>query len=127
MIPNQSGGTNSLRIGARRPTRRIFLNPKSFSMTFSTLLFRTLLYHWRTNLAVCLGVIAGTAVIGGALIVGDSVRGSLRDMTLARLAPVGQALTRPRFFREQLAADLQPTTRSMLGITDPENLLYGRL
>ena len=74
-----------------------------------TLLFRTLLFHWRTNLAVGLGVVAGTAVIGGALIVGDSVRGSLRDMTLARLGPIDIALTAPRFFREDLAALLQST------------------
>ncbi|MBS0263576.1 MAG: ABC transporter permease [Planctomycetes bacterium] len=72
----------------------------------SLFLFRTLLYHWRTNLAVGLGVIVGTAVIGGALIVGDSVRGSLRDMTLARLAHVDMAVTGPRFFGEHLAGDL---------------------
>src|SRR6266852_6010399 len=72
-----------------------------------SLLIRTLLFHWRTNLAVGLGVVAGTAVIGGALIVGDSVRGSLRDMTLARLGPIDIALTGPRFFREDLAARLQ--------------------
>ncbi|MGE5191091.1 MAG: hypothetical protein ACM3U2_01230, partial [Deltaproteobacteria bacterium] len=70
-----------------------------------TLLFRTLLFHWRTNLAVGLGVVAGTAVIGGALIVGDSVRGSLRDMTLARLGAIDYSLTGPRFFRERLAME----------------------
>ncbi len=75
-------------------------------MTRTTLLFNTLLYRWRTNLAVWLGVVAGTAVIGGALIVGDSVRGSLREMTLARLGKVDLALTGPRFFREQLPLDL---------------------
>ncbi len=78
-------------------------------MTRSTLLFSTIRYHWRTNLAVWLGVVAGTAVIGGALIVGDSVRGSLRDMTYARLGSVDYALTGPRFFRQQLAADLGPS------------------
>jgi ABC-type antimicrobial peptide transport system permease subunit len=75
-------------------------------MTRTALLLKTLIYHWRTNLAVWLGVVAGTAVIGGALIVGDSVRGSLREMTLARLGKVDLALTGPRFFREQLSADL---------------------
>src|SRR6185369_15497092 len=74
-----------------------------------TLLFRTLLFHWRTNLAVGLGVVAGTAVIGGALIVGDSVRGSLRDMTLARLGKIDFALTGPRFFREKLPQELDST------------------
>ena len=83
-------------------------------MTRWTLLFRTLLFHWRTNLAVCLGVVAGTAVIGGALIVGDSVRGSLRDMTVARLGPIDFALTGPRFFREDLAADVLASAKPHL-------------
>lgn len=70
------------------------------------LLFRSLLYYWRTNLAVLLGVVAGTAVIGGALIVGDSVRGSLRAMTLARLGEVDHVVNSQRFFREELADEL---------------------
>src|SRR5438105_3419466 len=76
-------------------------------MTRWTLLFRTLIYHWRTNLAVGLGVVVGTAVIGGALIVGDSVRGSLHEMTRVRLGIVDQALTGPRFFSEDLTAAFQ--------------------
>jgi len=56
---------------------------------------------------VWLGVVAGTAVIGGALIVGDSVRGSLRDMTLARLGNIDYVLTGQRYFREEFAADLK--------------------
>src|SRR6185436_11401890 len=48
------------------------------------LVLRSVSHHWRTNLAVLLGVVAGTAVIGGALIVGDSVRASLVQMTLDR-------------------------------------------
>ncbi|MFQ5732542.1 MAG: ABC transporter permease [Planctomycetaceae bacterium] len=75
-------------------------------MTRFRFLLRSLLFYWRTNLAVLLGVIAGTAVIGGALIVGDSVRGSLRQMTFDRLGGIDHVLTGPRFFREQLAADV---------------------
>lgn len=92
-----------------------------------TLLFRTLLFHWRTNFAVGLGVVVGTAVIGGALIVGDSVRGSLRDMTLARLGPVDMALTGPRFIGEHLAADLHPTTGPNSSTAAPAILLPGSL
>src|SRR5689334_23068490 len=76
-------------------------------MTRLAFLLRTLLFHWRTNLAVWLGVVAGTAVIGGALIVGDSVRGSLREMTLARLGPVDFALAGPRFVRQELAGAIE--------------------
>ena len=50
-------------------------------------------------LAVIVGVIAGTAVIGGALIVGDSVRGSLRQMSLDRLGQIDDVLAGQRFFR----------------------------
>ena len=70
------------------------------------LALRNLRYHWRTNLAVMAAVIAGTAVIGGALVVGDSVRGSLRQMSLDRLGQIDDVLAGPRFFREDLAQDL---------------------
>tara|TARA_R110002111_G_scaffold254461_2_gene320105 strand:- start:6022 stop:9534 length:3513 start_codon:yes stop_codon:yes gene_type:complete len=75
-------------------------------MNQSRFVIKSLMYHWRTNLAVLLGVIAATAVIGGALIVGDSVRASLRQMTLDRLGKIDFAVTGHRFFREQLASDL---------------------
>jgi ABC-type antimicrobial peptide transport system permease subunit len=75
-------------------------------MTRLQLLTHSLRHYWRTNLAVLLGVIAGTAVIGGALIVGDSVKGSLRQMTYDRLGRIDHVLTGPHFFREQLARDL---------------------
>ena len=66
----------------------------------------TSLYHWRGNVAVLLGVAVGTAVLTGALLVGDSLRGSLRDLALRRLGWVDQALVAPRFFREALADEL---------------------
>ncbi|MBI1915639.1 MAG: ABC transporter permease [Planctomycetes bacterium] len=76
-------------------------------MTFARLLWRNLLYHRRGNLAVLLGVAVGTAVLVGALLVGDSLRGSLRVLALRRLGWVDQAMVLPRFFREDLAKDLQ--------------------
>jgi ABC-type antimicrobial peptide transport system permease subunit len=79
-------------------------------MSNFTLLIRSLTHYWRTNLAVLLGVIAGTAVIGGALIVGDSVKGSLRQMSLDRLGDIDHAVHSHRFFRQQLAADIASTS-----------------
>src|SRR5438067_2847613 len=76
-------------------------------MTFARLLWRNLLYHRRGNLAVLLGVAVGTAVLVGALLVGDSLRGSLRALALRRLGWVDQAMVLPRFFREDLAKELQ--------------------
>lgn len=71
-----------------------------------TLIQRSVKYFWRTHLAVLLGVVAGTAVISGALIVGDSVRDSLRQMSLDRLGRVDVALHSHRFFRQDLAESL---------------------
>jgi ABC-type lipoprotein release transport system permease subunit len=75
-------------------------------MTMFRLILRNLLFHWRGNFAVFLGIVVGTAVLTGALLVGDSLRGSLRDLTLRRLDWVDEALVAPRFFREGLAEEL---------------------
>src|ERR1700722_11163944 len=75
-------------------------------MTQFRLLVRNLLYHARTNAAVVLGVVAATAVITGALIVGDSVRGSLREMSVERLQKIDHVLITPRFVHEDLAGEL---------------------
>jgi hypothetical protein len=59
-----------------------------------TLLARGIAHYWQTHLAVVLGVATGVAVLAGALIVGDSVRGSLRDLVVERLgAPIAPAST----------------------------------
>ncbi|MGC1276345.1 MAG: ABC transporter permease, partial [Planctomycetaceae bacterium] len=71
------------------------------------LLLRSLTFYWRTHVAVLLGVAAGAAVIGGALVVGDSVQASLRKMTLQRLGDVDYALSGSRFFTEVLAGRVQ--------------------
>jgi ABC-type lipoprotein release transport system permease subunit len=92
------------------------------NMTLSRLLLRNLLYHWRGNLPVMLGVLVGTAVLTGALLVGDSLRGSLRDRTARRLGWVHQALVAPRFFRAELAAELAGPTS---GRVTPALLLRG--
>ena len=67
---------------------------------------RSLSYFWRIQLAVLLGTAVATAVLTGALLVGDSVRGSLRNLTLNRLGQIDYALVSERFFREGLATDL---------------------
>jgi len=74
------------------------------AMTLGTLLFHNLVHHRRSLLAVACGVAVGVTVLAGSLIVGDSMRASLRDLTLDRLGSVDCALVVGRFFREQLAA-----------------------
>lgn len=75
-------------------------------MNFSTLVKRNLRHFWRTNLAVVLGVGTAVAVLAGALLVGDSVRASLRELALARLGKTDLAIVAAGFFRDQLAADV---------------------
>ncbi len=75
-------------------------------MQVRNLLLQSLRYYWRTNSAVILGVMAATAVIGGALVVGDSVRDSLRQMSLDRLGEIDHAIHGGRFFREDLAEEV---------------------
>src|SRR6185295_3282681 len=76
-------------------------------MKTSALLFRNLTYYWRTNLAVVLGVATAVAVLAGALLVGDSVRGSLRDLVIQRLGRTDLVIVSSGFFREALADDLR--------------------
>ncbi len=75
-------------------------------MTFGRLLWRNLLFHWRGNLAVLLGVVVGTAVLTGALLVGDSLRGSLRQLTVQQLGRIDYVLVAGRLIRQELAGDL---------------------
>lgn len=76
-------------------------------MTLTRLVLRGMAYHWRTNLAVVLGVAAATAVLAGALVVGESVRGSLRDIALGRLGRTDAVVSSTGFFRASLADDLR--------------------
>ena len=72
-------------------------------MSLSRLVLRSLLHYWRINLAVLLACAVGVAVLIGSLLVGDSVRFSLRALTLERLGRIDQALVSEHFFREELA------------------------
>jgi ABC-type antimicrobial peptide transport system permease subunit len=80
-------------------------------MRISTLVRRNLAFYWRTNLAVVLGVATAVAVLAGALLVGDSVRASLRDLFLLRVGKTDHVISSTTFFREKLADDLQSHDR----------------
>jgi putative ABC transport system permease protein len=76
-------------------------------VNLSTLLTNSVWYHWRTNLAVALGVAAAVSVLAGALVVGDSVRGSLRELALGRLGRTDLVVTSLGFFRDAAADDIR--------------------
>src|ERR1043165_2637580 len=81
-------------------------------MSIVQLLIRNLFYHWRGNLAVFLGIVLGSAVLTGALLVGDSLRGSLKALTLDQLGWVEEAMVPGRFFREQLVTEISADRRA---------------
>lgn len=72
------------------------------------LVLRNLRFFWRSHLWVLLGTATAAAVLVGALLVGDSVRMSLRDHALSRVGWVDTALrVQERFFRSDLADRLR--------------------
>ena len=93
----------------------------------SRIAFSSLTHYWRSNLAVALGVAAATAVLTGALIVGDSMRTSLRELTLDRLGKIDEMIVSQGFFREQLAEETRqlPAFESDYRIAEPAILLPG--
>jgi ABC-type lipoprotein release transport system permease subunit len=76
-------------------------------MNALTLVLRGLRFYRRTHLGVAAGAAVSSAVLVGALFVGDSVRGSLERLALARLGRVHHAVDAgERFFRDDLPARL---------------------
>ena len=66
----------------------------------------SLRYYAATNALVVLGVAVAVAVLAGALLVGASVRESLRQLALGRLGNTNAVVSSPTFFRTALADDL---------------------
>ncbi len=91
------------------------------------LLLRSLRYYWRTNLAVVAGVATSVAVLAGALLVGTSVRASLRDLLAQRLGATDTVVSSDRFFRDELAAAVAPADGSGPARSTPIIRLQGVL
>lgn len=87
--------THALKRNMTNDPSRPQVNPglSSFSLIRSTLRYRI-----GVTAAIVLGVATATAVITGALLVGDSMRGSLRGLTLERLGKVESLLAPGTFF-----------------------------
>jgi putative ABC transport system permease protein len=97
-------------------------------MQTTRLLKRSLAYYWQTNLVVVLGVAIAVSVLAGALLIGESVRGSLRDLSSLRLGKTDDLISSAGFFREQLAADLEQRGQFVangIGVTSPLIALKG--
>src|SRR5262249_36843520 len=76
--------------------------------TAATLARRSIAFYWRSPSRTMAGAAIATGVLTGALLVGDSVRGSLKAMALARLGKIDFALAAgDRLFRAELARETQ--------------------
>ena len=80
------------------------------------MLARSLLHYRAVNGAVALGVAIGAAILAGALMVGSSVRGSLRALTLDRLGAIDFAAVGERYFRESASEALGPEHRAATAV-----------
>ncbi|HEY8749141.1 MAG TPA: FtsX-like permease family protein [Tepidisphaeraceae bacterium] len=79
-------------------------------MTRLGLILRNLAYFRGVNLAVIAGMLVATAVLTGAMMVGDSVRGSLAQLARDRLGKVDQAVISRRFFDQSIVERLKTDT-----------------
>ncbi len=59
-------------------------------------------HYWQIHVIVALCTAVATGVLAGALIVGDSMRGSLRNITLERLGSIQHALIADHFFQPEI-------------------------
>jgi len=76
-------------------------------MNLRQFLFRSLAYYRKTHVWVVLGTMMSTAILVGALVIGDSVRHSLRKLVSDRLGNTEFALSSgDRFFRARIAGAL---------------------
>jgi putative ABC transport system permease protein len=95
-------------------------------MTTIQFILASLRHYRRLHLTVALGVAVATAVLTGALLVGDSVRGSLRDLTLQRLGRIDSALVTGHMFRAALADELADDAEFQKHFTAAEPTLLVR-
>lgn len=78
------------------------------------LIFRSIWFYRRLNLTVILGIAISTAILAGALIIGDSVKYSLQKITEERLGKTDLLVTAgERLFRKEIANDISLNTRTV--------------
>jgi len=80
-------------------------------MLFYKLILKSIWFYRKLNLTIILGIALSTAILVGALIIGDSVKFSLQQIIVQRLGNTSQVITAgERVFRQQLAAELTEKT-----------------
>ncbi len=84
-------------------------------LTLRQLVARNVRFYAPSHAGTLLGVAVASAVLVGALVVGDSVRESLRDMALNRIGFFSEAMpAQDHFFRAALADEMRPAISNHL-------------
>ncbi|MBC8005664.1 MAG: hypothetical protein H7X84_09310, partial [Verrucomicrobia bacterium] len=80
-------------------------------MSFSKLILKSIWFYRKLNFTIVLGIALSTAIIVGALIIGDSVKYSLQQISVQRLGNTSHVVTAgERLFRQQLAKEMTEKT-----------------
>jgi ABC-type antimicrobial peptide transport system permease subunit len=96
------------------------------SMRRQSLTRASLGHYLPTNIMVVVGIAASVAVLAGALLVGASVRESLRSLALGRLGATDVVVSSQTFFRSDLSDNLVgPSTVSSVQSASPLILAAG--
>lgn len=80
-------------------------------MTLLKLIGQSLRYYWRPHLAIILGVGIAVSALSGALIVGESVQTSLKELALSRLGKTEYIVTAAAPFTEKLAERIRSSSQ----------------
>ncbi|MFG0262154.1 MAG: ABC transporter permease [Novipirellula sp. JB048] len=86
-----------------------------------TMVLASVRHAWRVSVCVAFGVATATAVIVGALLVGDSMRGSLRELTIERLGRTDSMAAPGHFFNRDTL--LGPSTPGVALIFFPAGIV----
>jgi hypothetical protein len=90
-------------------------------MTTRRLLLDSIRHYWRTHLGVILGSALAALVLTGALMVGDSVKATLRAQAGARVGKIGEALLcGERFVPWPREAEKQPSVVARTFVPGPD-------
>lgn len=80
-------------------------------MSLLKFIFKSIRFYRKLNLTIILGIALSTAILVGALIIGDSVKYSLEQITVQRLGKTAQVISSgERLFRRQLAGEMASKT-----------------
>jgi ABC-type antimicrobial peptide transport system permease subunit len=83
------------------------MSVQGFDMSLASFIFSSLRHYRGLHALVVAGVAVAVAVLAGALLVGASVRSSLRDLALVRLGATEVVVASTGLFREELALDIE--------------------